>query len=301
MIVQIKNRLLTAISCQKSYADVRRRPMEFQVGDMVLLKVSPWKGVIRFGKRDLSLFEGTQSLVVLKLKVSDRQFVEHMRFNDPYETNIVMMDEIVLRVIVGRLRRRYHSRGSYVTGSSRAGRAVTTDVHQCGSNDICTAHVGKYDESGGVREGRPRQETDEMKRWMVELNTCSTLTRRQGGIYGGSMVGKWGCEVGAQGRVWGIGNGDDWIKWMLDWTVDGWRRGRVGNDAFDSLDWSLLLSVESFHKYCGHREVRGGGRGGGVRSSAHSSFKNGWLGIIDVWWEGGVTESWGSACSSGSE
>ncbi|GKB25043.1 putative reverse transcriptase domain-containing protein [Tanacetum coccineum] len=51
MIVQIKNRLLTARSHQKSYADVRRKPMEFQVGDIVTLKVSPWKGVIRFGKR----------------------------------------------------------------------------------------------------------------------------------------------------------------------------------------------------------------------------------------------------------
>nr|GEV80188.1 putative reverse transcriptase domain-containing protein [Tanacetum cinerariifolium] len=36
--------------CQKSYADVRCKPMEFEVGDMVMLKVSPWKGVIRFGK-----------------------------------------------------------------------------------------------------------------------------------------------------------------------------------------------------------------------------------------------------------
>nr|GEY35933.1 reverse transcriptase domain-containing protein [Tanacetum cinerariifolium] len=34
-----------------SYADVRRKPLEFQVGDKVMLKVSPWKGVIRFGKR----------------------------------------------------------------------------------------------------------------------------------------------------------------------------------------------------------------------------------------------------------
>ncbi|GJZ55637.1 putative reverse transcriptase domain-containing protein [Tanacetum coccineum] len=50
-IVQIKNRLLTARSRQKSYADVRRKLMEFSVGDMVMLKVSPWKGVIRFGKR----------------------------------------------------------------------------------------------------------------------------------------------------------------------------------------------------------------------------------------------------------
>ncbi|GJS22059.1 putative reverse transcriptase domain-containing protein [Tanacetum coccineum] len=50
-IVQIKNRFLTAHSRQKSYADRRTKPLEFEVGDMVLLKVSPWKCVIRFGKR----------------------------------------------------------------------------------------------------------------------------------------------------------------------------------------------------------------------------------------------------------
>nr|GEW58027.1 putative reverse transcriptase domain-containing protein [Tanacetum cinerariifolium] len=49
-IVQIKNRLLTARSRQESYADVRRRSLEFNIGDKVMLKVSPWKGVIRFGK-----------------------------------------------------------------------------------------------------------------------------------------------------------------------------------------------------------------------------------------------------------
>ncbi|GKC26813.1 hypothetical protein Tco_1034107, partial [Tanacetum coccineum] len=35
---------------QKSYADLKRKPIEFQVGDKVMLKVSPWKGVVRFGK-----------------------------------------------------------------------------------------------------------------------------------------------------------------------------------------------------------------------------------------------------------
>nr|GFC50746.1 putative reverse transcriptase domain-containing protein [Tanacetum cinerariifolium] len=35
---------------QKSYADLKRKPMKFQVGDKVMLKVSPWKGVVRFGK-----------------------------------------------------------------------------------------------------------------------------------------------------------------------------------------------------------------------------------------------------------
>nr|GFC91413.1 putative reverse transcriptase domain, ribonuclease H-like domain, aspartic peptidase domain protein [Tanacetum cinerariifolium] len=50
-IVQIKQRMQAARDPQKSYADLKRKPMEFQVGDKVMLKVSPWKGVVRFGKR----------------------------------------------------------------------------------------------------------------------------------------------------------------------------------------------------------------------------------------------------------
>ena len=50
-IQQVRQRLLTAQSRQKIYADRRRSKLEFQVGDFVLLKVSPWKGVIRFRKR----------------------------------------------------------------------------------------------------------------------------------------------------------------------------------------------------------------------------------------------------------
>ena len=47
----IRQRLLTAQSLQKSYANVRRRPLEFEVGDHVFLKAMPKRGVIRFGKR----------------------------------------------------------------------------------------------------------------------------------------------------------------------------------------------------------------------------------------------------------
>ena len=47
----IRQRLLTAQSRQKSYADVRRRPLEFEVGDHVFLKVMLKRGVVRFGKR----------------------------------------------------------------------------------------------------------------------------------------------------------------------------------------------------------------------------------------------------------
>ena len=47
----IRQRLLTAQSRQKIYADVRRRPLEFEVGDHVFLKVMPKREVVRFGKR----------------------------------------------------------------------------------------------------------------------------------------------------------------------------------------------------------------------------------------------------------
>nr|GFA78076.1 putative reverse transcriptase domain-containing protein [Tanacetum cinerariifolium] len=51
-ISQIKDRLKAARDHQKSYADKRRKPLEFSVGDYVLLKVSPWKGPVAY-KLDL--------------------------------------------------------------------------------------------------------------------------------------------------------------------------------------------------------------------------------------------------------
>ncbi|GJT70322.1 putative reverse transcriptase domain-containing protein [Tanacetum coccineum] len=50
-IVQIHQRLQAARDRQRSYANVRRKPLEFQVGDRVMLKVSPHKGIFRFGKQ----------------------------------------------------------------------------------------------------------------------------------------------------------------------------------------------------------------------------------------------------------
>ncbi|GJW37127.1 putative reverse transcriptase domain-containing protein [Tanacetum coccineum] len=50
-VVLIKEKLKAARDRQKSYVDNRRKPLEFEVGDRVMLKVSPWKGVIRFGKK----------------------------------------------------------------------------------------------------------------------------------------------------------------------------------------------------------------------------------------------------------
>ncbi|GKB14049.1 putative reverse transcriptase domain-containing protein [Tanacetum coccineum] len=50
-VVLIKEKLKAVRDCQKSYADNRRKPLEFEVGDRVLLKVSLWKGMIRFGTK----------------------------------------------------------------------------------------------------------------------------------------------------------------------------------------------------------------------------------------------------------
>ncbi|GJX01479.1 putative reverse transcriptase domain-containing protein [Tanacetum coccineum] len=50
-VIQIKQRIQVAHDRQKSYVNLKRKPMEFQVRDRVMRKVSPWKGVVHFGKR----------------------------------------------------------------------------------------------------------------------------------------------------------------------------------------------------------------------------------------------------------
>ncbi|GKD30504.1 hypothetical protein Tco_1241282, partial [Tanacetum coccineum] len=50
-VVLIKEKLKATRDRQKSYVDFRRKPLESKVGDRVLLKVSPWNGVVRFGKK----------------------------------------------------------------------------------------------------------------------------------------------------------------------------------------------------------------------------------------------------------
>ncbi|GJY20824.1 hypothetical protein Tco_0393390, partial [Tanacetum coccineum] len=50
-VVLIKEKLKAARDRQKSYVDNRRKLLEFEVGDRVMLKVSPWKGIIQFGKK----------------------------------------------------------------------------------------------------------------------------------------------------------------------------------------------------------------------------------------------------------
>ena len=62
----IRRHLLTAQSRQKSYADRRRRPLEFEAGDHVFLKVMPKRGVVRFGKRGKLLLRFIGPFEILK-------------------------------------------------------------------------------------------------------------------------------------------------------------------------------------------------------------------------------------------
>ncbi|GJU66670.1 putative reverse transcriptase domain-containing protein [Tanacetum coccineum] len=77
-IVVIKEKLKAARDHQKSYADNRRKPLKFEVGDRVMLKVSPWKGVAHFGKKG-KLARGNANFHVLlnKIKIDKTlRFVE---------------------------------------------------------------------------------------------------------------------------------------------------------------------------------------------------------------------------------
>nr|GEY97280.1 putative reverse transcriptase domain, ribonuclease H-like domain protein [Tanacetum cinerariifolium] len=100
-IVQIKQRIQAARDRQKSYVDVRCKPLEFQVGDGVMLKVSPWKGVVRFGKRGklnpryIGPFKKCLSDEPLAISLDEVHIDDKLRFiEDPVE----IMDREVKRL-----------------------------------------------------------------------------------------------------------------------------------------------------------------------------------------------------------
>nr|GEZ13639.1 putative reverse transcriptase domain-containing protein [Tanacetum cinerariifolium] len=103
-IVQIKNRLLTARSRQKSYADLKRRMTEFEVGDKVMLKVSPWRGVIRFRKcgklspRFIRPFKVIERIgpVAYKLELPDKLCPIHDTFHVSNLKRCFVNDDVVI-------------------------------------------------------------------------------------------------------------------------------------------------------------------------------------------------------------
>nr|GEZ78337.1 retrotransposon protein, putative, Ty3-gypsy subclass [Tanacetum cinerariifolium] len=103
-IVQIKNRLLTARSRQKSYADLKRRLTEFKVGDMVMLKVSPWRGVICFEKcgklspRFIRPFKVIERIgpVAYKLELPDKLHGIHDTFHVSNLKRCFVNDDVVI-------------------------------------------------------------------------------------------------------------------------------------------------------------------------------------------------------------
>nr|GEV83936.1 hypothetical protein [Tanacetum cinerariifolium] len=88
-VMDLVERLKTSRSRQKSYDDKRRKLLEFKVGDRVLLKVSPWKGVVRFGKkgkltpRYVELFEIVECVgrVAYRLKLPQELSCIHDTFH----------------------------------------------------------------------------------------------------------------------------------------------------------------------------------------------------------------------------
>ncbi|GJR12539.1 putative reverse transcriptase domain-containing protein [Tanacetum coccineum] len=101
-IVQIKSHIQAARDRQKSYADVRRKPLEFQVGDKVMLKVSPWKG-------KLCRVHSTFSCLEIEKCIAENHFaipLDEIQVDDKLnfiEEPIEIMDREVKRLKLSRI------------------------------------------------------------------------------------------------------------------------------------------------------------------------------------------------------
>ncbi|GJS24699.1 hypothetical protein Tco_0453331 [Tanacetum coccineum] len=102
----LQARMQAARDRQKSYADVKHKPLEFQVGDQVMLKVSPWKGVIRFRKREklnpryIGPFKKCLSDESLVIPLEEIQIADKLYF---IEEPVEIMDREVKRLKKSRI------------------------------------------------------------------------------------------------------------------------------------------------------------------------------------------------------
>nr|GEV61780.1 retrotransposon protein, putative, Ty3-gypsy subclass [Tanacetum cinerariifolium] len=96
-IIQIKQRMQAACDRQKSYAKLKRKPMEFQIGDRVMLKVSPWKGVKCHADEPLAVsldglhFDDKLHFVEEPIEIVDRE-VKRLKQRYPTHQDTVMSD-----------------------------------------------------------------------------------------------------------------------------------------------------------------------------------------------------------------
>ncbi|XP_037492797.1 uncharacterized protein LOC119369910 [Jatropha curcas] len=67
----IRDRLKAASDCQKSYADLKRKDVEYAVGDKVFLKVSPWKKILRFGRKEPDLTYEEEPVRILAREIKE--------------------------------------------------------------------------------------------------------------------------------------------------------------------------------------------------------------------------------------
>ena len=89
----VRDNLKIARDRQKSYADNRRRDLQFKIGDRVFLKISPWKGVLRFGRRGKlrPIYIGPYEIIAIvgpvayKLKLS----LELSRIHDTFHVSML--------------------------------------------------------------------------------------------------------------------------------------------------------------------------------------------------------------------
>ncbi|GKA68085.1 hypothetical protein Tco_0768002 [Tanacetum coccineum] len=87
-ISQIKDRLKAARDHQKSYVAKRRKPLEFSVGDYVLLKVSPWKGVVRLGRKGIRVVANVD-FVEEPVEILEREFKKLKRSRIGWNLSLV--------------------------------------------------------------------------------------------------------------------------------------------------------------------------------------------------------------------
>nr|GEV15115.1 retrotransposon protein, putative, Ty3-gypsy subclass [Tanacetum cinerariifolium] len=84
-VVLIKEKLKATRDRQKRYANNRRKPLEFKVRDRVLLKVSLWKGVIRFGKKDEIKIDKTLRFVEEPVEIIDHEYLADANLHVPLD------------------------------------------------------------------------------------------------------------------------------------------------------------------------------------------------------------------------